>query len=368
MIKLFIIAFLSAFSVTKFEGEKVVEHAIKVKHPGISLTDSVTQVLYQEIGEKGKADRFYMIVKTVVCGDKQCRVDDIKIYLDALGFYEKIVLPATVKLEKEEGKNFTKEDYEKLNEILADKNSGLKNVYKEQVTGSETSEGVDAISGATIILNTNAYVKGAVWTCYTLWHWANGGVYDIIRNITGDEMKLATLQGLMTCKEKEKQVFGLEQIARRNNYEAETINLVLGLTSADDILLRGKVMDYLEKAPTEVYFTSVKKLLASDDHALRAASLSSILNLNKPLPNGFAESLSGKYAGAKDFKELDLLFKIMDKEKGISTNTIDNLMQLLASETFINARRAYYFLNSQQLSAAQAKTLSTFKEKNLEKL
>ena len=129
------------------------------------------QVKIKAKEKEGAADQFYMDVKTVVCGDSQCRIDTVRIFWDELGMYDRLVLPKGIQLEKAEGEHFDQADYKKLDAILADKNCSLKEVYKEEVVGTEATEGVDGISGATIILNNKDYVKGAVWTCYTLWHW-----------------------------------------------------------------------------------------------------------------------------------------------------------------------------------------------------
>ena len=62
-----------------------------------------------------------MYVETVVCGDSQCKIDTVKIYWNALGYYDRLVVPFGVELEKAEGKKFDSKDYEKLNTILSNK-------------------------------------------------------------------------------------------------------------------------------------------------------------------------------------------------------------------------------------------------------
>ena len=368
MIKLFTIFFLAVSAVFIFNNGEPIKHSVKLKHPGISLTDSVEQLLYQEKGGNGKPDRFYMIVKTVVCGDRRCRIDDVKIYWNELGFYDVLVLPIGVKLEKDEGKIFTKEDYDKLDRILADKKSGLKNVYKEQVVGSETSEGVDAVSGATIILSTNAYVKGAVWTCYTLWHWANGGVYHIIRNITGDSLSLDSLRNYINNGDKIHQFFALEQMMRRKNYDAETVKLIMKMATSNDNELQQLMVQYFEKANSEIYYTSIESLLAAGNQNLRLLSLSSLLKTKMQAPTGYYKDLSKTFSGSNEFQEVDLFLKILDNSSDMSAGTIKNLMPLLDNRAFIIARRAYWFLVRQKLSVEQEKILLAFREKNIERL
>ena len=55
---------------------------------------------------------------------------------------------------------------------------GLK---KEELTSSDT---VDGYSGATISSVKDDAIDGAIYSCYTLWHIANGSISDSIENIT----------------------------------------------------------------------------------------------------------------------------------------------------------------------------------------
>ncbi len=201
-------------------------------------------------------------------------------------------MPAGVALEKAEGKYFTHDDYEKLDNILSNKRSSLKNIYKEEVVGSETTEGVDGVSGATIILNTNDCVKGAVWTCYTLWHWVNGEVYNIIRDITGKELSRKALADHLRKEEIPFKIFALEQIIKRKNYEPEMIQLVLDQVSTLDYSIQKLMITYFEKASARIYFTSLGELLKNGTPDLRILCLNSLLNDSRPPIFSFFEQLS----------------------------------------------------------------------------
>ena len=56
----------------------------------------------------------------------------------------------------------------------------------ELITNKEKAslEEIDGISGATPKSISNAIVEGAVYTCYTIWHLANGYIRDHIQKLT----------------------------------------------------------------------------------------------------------------------------------------------------------------------------------------
>ena len=100
----------------------------------------------------GVPDSYYSDLKTPVCEDSLCRVVFIDLYWDVLGNFMKYEVPPDMPLTKFDHLEFTPEDYQKLNEILADKQSLLGRYKAEDLIDKNTkrvSETVDAVTGAT---------------------------------------------------------------------------------------------------------------------------------------------------------------------------------------------------------------------------
>ncbi len=359
----FIVLSLFSFKTSHVFQLQEIQHKIHIKHPGVSLTDKVEKSLVEIKNEEGRTTAFYMDVKTVVCGDSQCKIDIVRIYWNELGFYERLVLPKGVELEKAEGEYFTPADYEKLDNILADKNNSLRDVYKEEVVGSESTEGVDAITGATIILHTNDYVKGAVWTCYTLWHWVNGGAVEIIRNITGDNHSIDDLNVFLSAENKDYQLFALEQIFRRKNFDPQTVESVIAAIGKTPELIKPG-LQYLESASTLIFQSSIKQLLNSLDEGNRLKCLNAILKTKHELPQVFYEQISFQISNFHTYQEIHLFFNILENKNAVSPQIISQLMPLLDSDSFLIARRVFWFLQERNLSGDQESKLEAFRMKN----
>lgn len=351
-----------------FVKDGIIKHVIYIHHPGISLTEKTEQTLIQVKGQEGGSDQFYMDVETVVCGDSQCRVDTVRVFWNALGFYDRLDLPAGVELEKAGGMHFSQEDYQKLDEILANKNSNLKDVYKTEVVGTETSEGVDAMTGATIILNNNDYVKGAVWTCYTLWHWVNGEIQLFIRDIVGNDMSVDALAGYLRKGSAEFKVFALEQIIKRKAYQSEILELVLSQAKLNDYFFKKMTLDYLERGPGNLYFSSIEQLLDTGNPQLSVLCLSALLQTKHPASLNFFERLSDLLSQDNIYQEINLFLKVLEERNTSSLMITQRLIPFLDNENFIIARRVYWFLEKKELSRTAQLRLEAFYRKHSESL
>ncbi len=95
-------------------------------------------------------------------------------------------------LTKLDHKPFTLADYAKLQSILTNHDlifTGLP-AHELVVKADET---VDGYSGATIEAIKDEVIDGALFTCYTLWHIANGAVVDSIRQHTQRQLDKAMI-------------------------------------------------------------------------------------------------------------------------------------------------------------------------------
>ena len=343
-----------------FETHEEIRHQVKLIHPGVSLSDSMERTLVQIKRDQGQADLFYMNVETVVCGDAQCRIDTVRLFWNELGLYHNLKIPEGVALEKAEGKTFTKEDYEKLDHILADKNCSLRDVYKEEIVGRESTEGVDAITGATIVLHTKDYVKGAVWTCYTLWHWVNSDVQKIIRSIHGDELSAEQFSGYLKNENIAFKIFALEQMIRRKIYSEVLNELVLEQAPFDDHQLHKLIIKFVESLPNQIYYSDLQALIKCENHKLRLLCLNTLRDSPKEIPEDFFSQLSAQVFSWNSYQEIDLILNLASGKSLSSPAFVQQVIALLDNKNFLIARRAYWYLQGEPLSKEQESKLKTF--------
>ncbi len=168
----------------------------------IYFKDSVLIQVDLIFGEKEQPCQYYSHVRTPVCKDGLCYLVEIDLYWDLLGNFVKYEVPPGRPLTKFDHVEFTKEDHEKLYEILADKTSFLRDYQAEDLIDpniqKESKVEVDGVSGATSALVKSGVVSGAVYTTHTLWHIVNGEIAGQIvqhtESIFSDSMLVQMLQ------------------------------------------------------------------------------------------------------------------------------------------------------------------------------
>lgn len=159
----------------------------KIREFTITENDTTSYVLKLAFDEAEKPAYFFRNVFTPVCLTGECKPVYINFYWDLLGNYLRFDFPPREVLTKMDHKEFKPEDYEKLQDILSNANSLLKDVAMEDLIGKGTEnlvDSVDAKAGATLKTIKNEVIDGAVYTCYTLWHLAHGPVVDEMQKIT----------------------------------------------------------------------------------------------------------------------------------------------------------------------------------------
>ncbi|MEM6770624.1 MAG: hypothetical protein AAF597_08585, partial [Bacteroidota bacterium] len=88
----FLVAASSWCAAMRSSAEEVY-HDVAVIHPGVDVATPVTCRLVEVRNASGHPTEFYLDVPSVVCGDSQCRVDTVRIFWNAFGDYERLLLP-----------------------------------------------------------------------------------------------------------------------------------------------------------------------------------------------------------------------------------------------------------------------------------
>ena len=155
---------------------------------GLMFRDSIPMEVELVFDADGLPDLYRSHVNTPVCNDGLCRSLILDVYWDLLGNFARFEVPEFPPLTKWDHLEFTAEDYDKLEEILRDRNSILGDVSDVNnlfdPSTKKVSETVDAVTGATRETIKNAVVPGAVYSSYTLWHLVNGEIPSSIQKNT----------------------------------------------------------------------------------------------------------------------------------------------------------------------------------------
>jgi len=337
-------------------AQVVRSHPVSVIHPGISETEPVSCLLIED--DRGPETEYTMEIPSVVCGDQVCRVDMLKIVWDKWGKFDRLEIPEGVYLEKAEGAHFTTEDYQKLQRILKDATSPLQDFYKGEMVGTVGSEGVGAMSSASIGVPKSAYVQGAIWTCYTLWHWVQGETRHIIRTLSGNSYSSAGLADLLPSKNPDYQLFAIEQLTQRQDFSPEIVARIFEEVKLSDALLKPS-LSYWDSAPDTVFEPYFSRLIAISSPQNRIRCFRFLSQTERQLPPSFFQHLSLDFS-IMTFQEVHLFLNLLTIHSAISPELIQKLFPLLEADNFLTARRVYWFLVDQTASLSQRERLKSF--------
>ena len=364
-----ILLFVSILSAFNVDQQEVAEHKVVVNHPAFEVGSS-TDFMLKEILKKNKVSEFYIEVESVICIDHLCKIVPVRLYWNTFGDYLRYELDKGIRLEKGEGEPFIDEDYQLLQKILLDKNSPYRDISYYDITHEKViGEGqVDAVSGATeTVLKKGETVIGAAWTCFTLWHWANGDIVQEIRRITGGRLDSKQLLAYLKSDTEAYQVFVLNELIKRKTYDASILDFLNILVPQASKEINKYVIQYIEQAPLEVYEEMILSFYALADKDIRLLYLNSLSRSkivgNQKIYDVFTKNISD----LESFQEIDLLLNIMSGMT-LTLHQLEQISGLLDQKNFLIARRAYWFLVQQEPSADTKTKIQKFYERHKEKL
>ena len=201
-----------------------------------------------------------------VCDDKLCAPVFAKIKWDLAGNYLAFDTIEGNPLTKFDHKRFSGDDYQKLDQILKDKNSILQSLSKNDLVDKSIrvkASTVDAVTGATPATIKQAIVEGAVYSSFTLWHFVNGAIGDSIRAFTLKNYSLAIACKLLDSENFESQLFALKQFKQQEL--SENFDRLLPLIEKSSPIVRAYFINKLplpfaEKQKNSNLFEAYKRL------------------------------------------------------------------------------------------------------------
>ncbi|MCE6989322.1 hypothetical protein [Dyadobacter sp. CY323] len=208
----------------------------KVREFQIVENDTLTYTLKLALDESGKPQYFYRNIFTPVCYTNECKPVYVNFYWDLLGNYMRYDLPKDKILTKVDHDEFKPEDYEKLQDILAQPNSIFADLEMEDliVKGTEDlSDSVDAKAGATLKTIKNQVIDGAVYTCFTLWKIAYGSAVPEMRKIIESYKSESLLHSFLNSDNYHYQYWAMEKVLDqkgnvRKGYDADVERIIGG--------------------------------------------------------------------------------------------------------------------------------------------
>jgi len=345
-----------------------VMHSFDIAHPGIPEKERVPSLLTQVQDDQGSPLEYYMDVDSVVCGDGKCEIIKVRIHWDVLGDYQRYELPWGGNLTKMAHVPFSSSDHEKLQSILSNPASPLATfeIDKVDVPGQAGQE-VDAVTKATPLFYQNSVVSGAVYTCYTLWHWANGDARRDARKLTEETCTDDLLLQYVGEGSEKLAAFAMEQFAGRGLYGPKYVDAVTARVDAGPGSLAEAASEYFESSlktkDPGIYYHAMEHLFASGDTQKRTLYLRSLTEVTPGGPPEFYDRMADWLPRLETYFEVHLLLTLLSERAPRSEETVKQALLVLDNKNFLIARRAFWFLKDKQIAAKQQEKVDDFRLK-----
>ncbi|MFV1994747.1 MAG: hypothetical protein ACC661_04870, partial [Verrucomicrobiales bacterium] len=295
---------------------------------------------------------------------------------DALGRYQRYEVAPGFQLTKLDHVPFTEGDLAKLQRILEDTDSPLKEVEKESMTAKaparpkKSSTGVDGVTGATVLTLKSAVILGAGYTCYDLWHWSNGLLTDHIRDFTGVDSSEKKLRDYLASDDTESALLALEYFRKRRIADRASVDAIIAKCRTGDEALLVPTLAYLrETAPSDqVYYDSIVSLFSAPESKKRLLILDHLASDGQKPVAGFYDRLCEYLPELESYYEVHLFLNLMEKRNAASAVVAKKAAKLLKHEKFFVSRRAYEHLEKRRLPADLQKLVDAYYDENKDRL
>ena len=308
--------------------------------------------LYEYIDDEDVTRYFRREIFTCVCTDTSCMPVRLRLYWDVIGDFLGYELPEGVELEKTDDDVFTKEDYEKLTEVLHNPVSTL-NTYRIDELVSKTEEddtdSTDGTTGATVMAIKNAVVENAVYTTYTLWHIVYGETRSKIRELVAQRQDTSFLLHMLNSAKSSYRLWAIDQIkARRLLQDQHFYPVIIDILNGKDEAVAKWALDSFEKDDL-----IVSKIQYDLYRVFDGSSVSMKFNTLRKLSQ--AETLNQEIIIKllEDFIENNLgpgiFTHIMDLTANIKKPNellLSKLISLLSHPNFYVSRKVYMYLSA----------------------
>ncbi|MGO1788507.1 MAG: hypothetical protein ACTHZ7_15650 [Sphingobacterium sp.] len=205
MISTWLTAGLLLLSVVVTRGQSWQDLDVK-ETPVVIHTVNDTLTFPVHLVEDSEDQRLFFAtqLQTNVCNDQICLPIEVNLFWDLLGSFHHFSREEGFDFTKFDHQYFDEQDYERLQQILLDSLSALRDYAVEDLLDKEPKKfsfQVDAVTRPTSPLFSNVTVPGALFTVYTLWHIVNGPVKQELFAYTAREYANSAWQSYFATSE-----------------------------------------------------------------------------------------------------------------------------------------------------------------------
>ncbi|WP_295119776.1 hypothetical protein [uncultured Chitinophaga sp.] len=189
--------------------------SLRTRSYTVRVNDTSTFTLKLAFDKNETPVYYYRNIFTPVCLTGECKPVYINLYWDLLGNYVRYDFPPGEILTKADHRPFKPDDYTKLQGILANTSSIFSELQMADLIAPGTenlADSADGKTGATPKKLKTEVIEGAVYTCFTIWHLANGPVKKEMEKITAGYKSNALLHQFLQSNNHHYQYWAMERV------------------------------------------------------------------------------------------------------------------------------------------------------------
>ncbi len=263
----------------------------------------------------GLLEKYRADITAPVCEDRVCYDVHIAFNWNLLGEFKDFEIRKNDPLTKLDHQPFLPEDYQKLQSILVSRDLNFVKVPASELVEKSDKSKVDGYSGATKLTIKKEVIEGALFTCYTLWHIANGAVVDSIKNHTSAALNKSLVSKIIGLKSQTGNYYLINSLSKEGF--SENIDALLSVIVESEGYF---AKNAFEKIPEDIFVTSsIQKFIIENflkqDYFTQKAILQKLekVNLLPELKNYLIEQIEA-HNSLKNQQLIALVLKDSDEE------------------------------------------------------
>jgi hypothetical protein len=215
---------------------------------------------------------YFIELRTGICFDNKCRPLDMVLYWNITGRYLGFELPDGEFLSKYDHTPFTKKEYEKLHNLLADPFLPLGNYEFEDLVKIPDTVNiqVDGVSGATAKDVRDYVVEGAAYTTHKLWNVIQGPIREQVMALTENSLDSFLFRKILESADQSDRTWALERVSLLSELDDSVIDTLINILLEDEyfqsyLLLKSLSSHQLESGDLQL---KLFNLIGKVDHGI----------------------------------------------------------------------------------------------------
>ena len=326
----------------------------------ISFQDTVVDKVLYQIKISEDTPLFYVQnIATEVCFDNKCRLLKINVYWNITGRYLGFELPTGEFLSKHDHDPFSHNEYERLNDLLADPSLPLGEISFEQLIIKPKTEAVsvDAISGATTKDVSKMVVKGAAYSTYTLWNIVHGPTKGFVARLTEKQLSSDLIDLILKSPDISDRVWALDRISQKTVLSPKLNSTLLDIISSDDFFLTYSAINAIKASHlnSDSLQFALFSIYKKTNHSIKRMIVDKLMEA--PYLSPELKTSSRKLLGKLNGKQLGDFLKLYSKHGINDLETCKAVAKILKNENSFISRQAYKFLKESNISDREIEKL-----------